>query len=132
MALPKTIFRNKSITFSAKVASFFSWVRLDSLDSISQNSLSSETVTNFLACSREKRFDLDAIFFSLNFLLSIFVFIIKMNQSNCFIFISVYFKSSYSKNHVKKVSRVFEVIIWSLGWLMTPFIAEELENVYWI
>ena len=82
----------------------------DSLDSISENSSSSEAVTNFIACSRERRFDQDAIFFNLNFLLSI----IKMNQSNCFIFISVYFKTSYSKKHIKKVARALEVVIWSL------------------
>ena len=107
--------------FLQKLQVFFLESDSDSLDSISQNSLSSETVTNFIACSRENRFDLDAILFSLNFLLSIFVFIIKMNQSNCFIFISVYFKSSYSKDHVKKVSSVLEVIIWSLGMINDPF-----------
>ena len=77
----------------------------DSLDSFSENSSSSEAVTNFIVCSRERRFDQDAIFFNLNFLLSVFVFIIKMNQSNYFIYISVYFKTSYSKNHDKKVAR---------------------------
>ena len=51
-----------------------------------------------------------------------------MNQLNCFIFISVYFKTCYSKNHVKKVARALKVIIWSLGSLMTSFVTKGAVN----
>ena len=52
---------------------------------------------------------------------------IKVNQSNFFIFIFGYFKTCYSKNHVKKVARSLEVIIWSLRFINAPFVAKGLK-----
>ena len=104
-----------------KMFKFFYWLSV-----LSTFLSSSEALTNFIACSRESGFDLDATFFNLNFLLSYFVFIIKMNQSNCFSFIWVYFQTSSSKNHVKKVTRALEVIIWIFGVINDPLCYERV------
>ena len=78
-------FRNiKIITFDS------SETDSDSLGSISENSSSSEEVTNFIACSRERRFDLVVIFFQLE-LSSLNFCVYHQNEPiNCFIFIALY------------------------------------------